>query len=172
MLRKIGKLQVDKASVIGHVGSGGVIFARSMVWERACLGACHLGTMQRLLEQVIRFVRERQSEGQSIGKKQAISHQIADMKTQLQAAKLMTYYAAWTLDNQRHVTLEASMSKLFVSETFKNMTLQLMQVFSAAAYREDNDLEIGRVLRDSLASTMYSGTSEIQRNIIAQWLKL
>lgn len=159
-------------AVIDHVGSGGVIFARSMEWERACLGACHLGTMQRLLEQVIRFARERQVEGQSIGKKQAISHQIADMQTQLQAAKLMTYHAAWKLDNHRHITLDAAMSKLFVSETFKNMTVQLMQIFSAVAFREDNDLEIGRALRDSLASTMYSGSSEVQRNIIAKWLKL
>lgn len=162
----------ETSTVIGQVGSGGPIFARSMEWERICLGACHLGTMQRLLEQVIAFARDRQSEGKPIGKMQAISHQIADMKTQLQAAKLLTYHAAWKLENKAGATLDAAMTKLFVSETFKNMTVQLMQIYSGAAFREDNDLEIGRALRDALASTIYSGTSEIQRNIIAKWLKL
>ncbi len=162
----------EATAIIGNVGSGGPIFARSMEWERICLGACHLGTMQRLLEQVIAFARDRQSEGKPIGKNQAISHCIADMKTQLQAAKLLTYHAAWKLENNVGVAIDAAITKVFVSETFKNMTIQLMQIFSGAAFREDNDLEIGRALRDALASTMYSGTSEVQRNIIAKWLKL
>lgn len=163
----INDLIVDKHLILGKEGIGGPIFSRSMEWERICLGACHVGTMQRMLEEAITFTRRRKSGGQAIAKFQAISHQIAEMKTQVQAAKLMIYHAAWKLENNANVSVDAAMSKLFVSETFKNIAMKLMQIYAGCGFRLDNGHEIERMLRDALAATLYSGTSEIQKNIIA-----
>ena len=79
---------VPEENVIGRPGGGGPVFAESMDWERALLGACHLGTMQRLLEGALRHARTRKQFGQLIGKYQAVSHKIADMKVRLEAAKM------------------------------------------------------------------------------------
>ncbi len=163
---------VETEQIVGKVGIGGPIFSRSMEWERIGLGACHLGTMQRLLEQVVSFCKARKSSGQAIAKYQAVSHQIADLKTQLEAARLMIYHSAWKLEQKQHVSTDASMAKLFVSETFKEMTIKLMQIYAGSGFRCDNDLDIERMLRDSLAATLYSGTSEVQRNLIAMGMNL
>ena len=74
---------VPDGNIVGNVGGGAPVFAESMDWERALLGACHLGSMQRLLEGSIRYSRSRKQGGQLIGKYQAVSHKIADMKVRL-----------------------------------------------------------------------------------------
>lgn len=159
-------LFLDKSAVLGKTGGGGMIFTRSMHWERILVSACHLGTMKRVLERTVQFVNKRHVGNQSIGSHQSISHQLADMKVQWEAARLLTYQAAWKLTNGISVNEDASVTKLFVSETFKNMMMQIMQIFAGKAYREHHEVE--RILRDALGSTIYSGTSAIQRNIIAR----
>jgi alkylation response protein AidB-like acyl-CoA dehydrogenase len=96
---KIGELILDdvwvpKESVLGGVGGGPIVFSESMDWERALLVATHLGTMQRLLDEAVEYARTRKAFGKSIGKFQAVSHRIADMKVRLDAAQLLTYRAA------------------------------------------------------------------------------
>jgi len=110
-------VHVPSDAVLGGLGGGSAIFAHSMDWERICLFASHIGTMERLFERSIEYARTRVQFGQPIGKFQAISHNIADMKVQLEAARLLTYKAAWNLDMTRTVSLDASMAKLFVSES-------------------------------------------------------
>jgi hypothetical protein len=161
---------VPETSVVGGVGGGATVFAHSMEWERILLVACHVGVMERLLEDAIRYARERKQYGQPIGKFQAVSHRIADMKVRLEAARLLAYKAAWRLDRARDLALDASITKLFVSEALLQTALEAVQIYGGHGYMTENDVE--RTLRDAVASTLYSGTSEIQRNIIARWLGL
>jgi alkylation response protein AidB-like acyl-CoA dehydrogenase len=161
---------VPASAALGVVGSGATIFAESMNWERALLGASHVGVMQRLLEQAIGHARARTQYGQPIGKFQAVSHKIADMKVGLEASRLLVYHGAMRLDHGRDVALDASIAKLFVSESLVRAAMDTLQIFGGYGFMADYEVE--RILRDSLGSTLYSGTSEIQRNIIAAWLGL
>jgi alkylation response protein AidB-like acyl-CoA dehydrogenase len=161
---------VPEAAVIGQVGAGSTLFSQSMEWERVCIAASHLGTMQRLLERSIRQARTRTAFSQPIGKFQAVSHKIVDMKVRLEASRLLTYRAATRLDRARDVAMDASMTKLFVSEALVQTALDTVQIFGGYGFMTEYDVE--RVLRDSVGGTLYSGTSEIQRNIIAGWLGL
>ena len=162
---------VPREALLGGVGGGSAVFSHSMEWERICLVACHIGTMQRLLEQSIQYARTRRAYGQPIGKFQAVSHRIADMKVRLEAARLLTYRAAWRLGSARKdIAIDASMAKLFASESLVQSALDTVQIFGGYGFMTDYSVE--RALRDAVGSTIYSGTSEIQRNIIARWLGL
>jgi alkylation response protein AidB-like acyl-CoA dehydrogenase len=161
---------VSADAVLGGVGGGSPIFVESMDWERALLFASHVGTMDRLLEQAIAYARTRTQFGQAIGKFQAVAHRIADMKVQVEAARLLAYRAAWRLGHSRKASLDAAMTKLFVSETLVNTALAAVQVHGG--YGFTTEYEVERALRDAVGSTLYSGTSEMQRNIIARWLGL
>ncbi len=161
---------VPADAMLGQLGSGANIFVHSMDWERVCLFASHLGTMERLLEKSIDYARTRKQFGQPIGKFQAISHRLADMKVQLEAARLLTFKAAWELERSRKVALDASIAKLFVSESLVKAALDTVQIFGGYGFMTEYEVE--RALRDAVGSTIYSGTSEMQRNIIARWLGL
>jgi alkylation response protein AidB-like acyl-CoA dehydrogenase len=163
-------LMLPPDRVLGGVGGGSVLFTQAMDWERICLFASHVGAMQRLLEQAVQYARTRTQFGQAIGKFQAVSHKLADMKVRLEAARLLMYQAASRLDRARTVSLEAAMTKLFVSESLVQAAMDTMQVFGGYGYMAEYEVERG--LRDALGSTIYSGTSEMQRNIIARWLGL
>ena len=156
--------------VLGQIGGGSGMFTHAMDWERICLFASHIGTMERLLERAREYARTRTQFGQPIGKFQAVAHKIADMKVLLEAARLMAYRAAWKLDRTRNVSLDAAMTKLFVSESLLRAALDTVQVFGGYGYTTEYEVE--RILRDAVGSTLYSGTSEMQRNIIARWLGL
>jgi alkylation response protein AidB-like acyl-CoA dehydrogenase len=163
-------LYAPAEAVLGGVGSGSALFSASMDWERICLFASHVGTMERLLETSIAYARTRSQFGQAIGKFQAIGHRIADMKVQLEAARLLTYRAAWRLGHARNASLDAAIAKLFVSESLVQAALATVQVHGGYGYMTEYEVE--RALRDAVGSTIYSGTSEMQRNIIARWLGL
>lgn len=161
---------VPESNVIGRVGGGAPVFAESMDWERALLGACHVGAMQRLLEGSLRHARTRKQFGQLIGKNQAISHKLADMKVRLEAARWLIYRAAASLGESREASLHAAIAKLFTSEAFVESARDGIQIMGGYGYMVESEVE--RVMRDALGSTIYSGTSEMQRNIIGRWLGL
>lgn len=163
-------MYVPAEAVLGGLGAGAQLFIHSMEWERTCLFASHVGTMERLLEKSIEYARTRKQSGQTISKFQAVSHKIVDMKVQLEAARLLTYKAAWNLERSKSVSLDASISKLFVSETLVRTALDTVQVFGGYGFLTEYEVE--RALRDAIGSKLYSGTSEIQKNIIAGWLGL
>lgn len=171
----IGELVFDDVwvpndAVLGTVGGGSTLFTQSMDWERTCLVACHVGAMERLLEEAVQYARTRKQFGQPIGKYQAIAHRIADMKVRLEASRLLTYRAASQLEQSRTVSLDAAISKLFVSESLLKSALDTVQVLGGYGIMVEYQVE--RALRDAVASTIYSGTSEMQRNIISRWLGL
>ncbi|HZD52475.1 MAG TPA: acyl-CoA dehydrogenase family protein [Woeseiaceae bacterium] len=171
----IGELILDDVfvpedAVIGKVGEGAAIFSESMDWERACLVAAHLGTMEWLLERAIEYSRTRKQSGQPISKFQAVSHRIVDIKVRLEAARYLTYKAADGLNRPRTASMDASIAKLYVSESLLTSAIDTLRVFGGYGLMEEYGIE--RVVRDSVAGTIYSGTSDIQRNIIARWLGL
>jgi alkylation response protein AidB-like acyl-CoA dehydrogenase len=141
-----------------------------MEWERACLAGAHLGAMQRLLESAVEYAKTRKSFGKPISQYQAISHRIADMKVRLEAAKLLTYRTASLLETSKAVGFDAAMTKLFVSESLVESALDTVRVLGGYGVMTEYHAE--RALRDSVAGTLYSGTNDIQRNIIARWLGL
>ena len=163
-------LHVSGDSVLGSVGAGSALFTSAMDWERICLFASHVGAMERLLEQSVAYARTRAQFGQAIGKFQAVAHRIVDMKVQLEAARLLTYRSAWRLGRVKSVSMDASMTKLFVSESLVNAALATVQIHGGYGYMTETEVE--RALRDAIGSTIYSGTSEMQRNIISRWLGL
>ena len=161
---------VPDEAVLGGVGGGAGVFTHSMDWERICLFAAHVGQMERLLERAIDYARTREAGGRKIGKYQAVSHKIADMKVRLEAARLLTYQAASKLEKTRGVSLDAAMTKLFVSEALVQTAADTLQIFGGYGYTVEYEVE--RALRDAYGAPIYSGTSEVQRNIIAAWLGL
>jgi hypothetical protein len=163
-------LDVLDDAVLGTVGGGSAVFATAMDWERSLLVASHVGVIERLMETSIAYARTRSQFGQPIGKFQAVAHKIADMKIQLEAARLLTYRTAWRLDHARNASLDASITKLFVSESLLKVALDTVQVHGGYGFMAEYDVE--RALRDAVGGTIYSGTSEMQRNIIARWLGL
>ncbi len=138
-------------------------------WAEARVSS-HVGTMQRLLELTVKHARTRKISGEAIGKHQGVSHHIADMKVRLEAARLLVYRAASRLDRARDISMDAAIAKLFVSEALVATARDAVQVFGDDGVIEGHAAE--RALRDAVSSTLYSGTSEIQRNIIARWLGL
>jgi alkylation response protein AidB-like acyl-CoA dehydrogenase len=162
--------RVGPEAVLGEPGSGSAVFTSAMEWERTLLVAPHVGAMRRLLEQAVKYARTRRQFGQAIGKFQAISHKIADMKVRLEAARLLVLQAASRLDQSRMASFDAAIAKVFASEALVKSALDTVQIFGGYGYATEYDVE--RTLRDAVGGTLYSGTSEIQRNIIARWLGL
>jgi alkylation response protein AidB-like acyl-CoA dehydrogenase len=161
---------VGEDQVLGTVGGGSAVFGTAMDWERTLLVASHVGAIERLLETSVTYSRTRSQFGQAIGKFQAVAHKIADMKVQLEAARLLTYRAAWRLDHTRNSSMDASIAKLFVSESLVKAAIDAVQIHGGYGFMVEYEVE--RALRDAIGGTIYSGTSEMQRNIIARWLGL
>lgn len=163
-------VRVTDDAVLGGVGGGAAVFGTAMDWERVLLVAGHVGAMERLLETSLRYARTRTQFGQTIGKFQAVAHKLADMKVRLEASRALVYQTAWRLGRQRSVSLDASIVKLFVSEALVQVALDAVQVHGGNGYMVE--FEVERAVRDAVGGTIYSGTSDMQRNIIARWLGL
>ena len=157
---------VPASSLVGHEGQGVMLFSEVVEWERILTSAYLLGQLERVLEGCICYAKEREAFGKPISDFQAISHKIATMKMNVELGKLALYNAA-TLKNQRKcAVLEASVAKFFVSESLKHACLDAVQIRGGYGYMSEYEAE--RDLRDSIASTIYSGTSEMQANTIAR----
>ncbi|HEX2265856.1 MAG TPA: acyl-CoA dehydrogenase family protein, partial [Solirubrobacterales bacterium] len=131
-----------------------------------------LGIAQRAFDDALAYAKERKQFGRPIGSFQALQHRLADMATDLEAARLMTRWVATLVDEDpdRMLPQQASMVKLFVTEVAKRTTLEGMQMMGGYGYSSEYDME--RLVRATMVSTIYGGTSEIQRNIIAKTLGL
>jgi alkylation response protein AidB-like acyl-CoA dehydrogenase len=157
--------EIPVENLLGKEYGGQAIFTTSMEWERTCILASHLGMMQRLLEQSVKYARERNQFGQPIGKFAAISNKIAEMEVRLETGRLVLYKAAWLKSQGKHPLRESSIAKLYVSEAAVQSCLDAIQIFGGYGYMTDYEIE--RELRDAISSKIYSGTSEIQKVIIA-----
>jgi clorobiocin biosynthesis protein CloN3 len=158
--------RVPARYVLGTPGQGGRVFQHSMDWERACLFAIYLGVMAEQLERCVAHARQRRQFGHPIADFQAISHRIATMSQRLESARLLLYRACWLLDRGRDHDAEVSMSKVAVSEAAVANAIDAVQVFGGAGYLRSTGIE--QHLRDAMPATIFSGTNEIHRGIIAR----
>jgi alkylation response protein AidB-like acyl-CoA dehydrogenase len=157
--------RVPASSIIGTVGSGAMVFHQTMEVERLLVSAPLVGATERILERCVGHARQRSPGSVAIGSHQAISHRIADMELALESARLLLYKAAWQRMRRGAATRESALAKLAVSESYVEACRSAMQIFGGYGYMVDYELE--REMRDALATTVYVGTSEIQRNLIA-----
>ena len=162
--------RVPAANLLGRPGSGMAVFDHSMDSERSFILASAVGTMQRELEQCIAHAKTRRQFGTHIGSFQAVAHRIVDMKVRLEAARMLVYRMAWLKSVGRPAKLESSIVKLYLAESWVQSSLDQIQIHGAYGYITESGLE--RDLRDAVASRIYSGTSEIQKNLIARHLGL
>jgi len=161
---------VPAANRVGPEGVGMAMFNSSMEWERSCILASAVGTMQRQLEACVDYARMRKQFGQPIGKFQGVANKVADMYLRLDAARLLIYQAAWLGQQGKPALAAAAAAKLFTSEAWVQSSLDAIQIHGAYGYMKESGIE--RDLRDAVASTIYSGTSEIQRVIVSRMLGL
>ncbi len=163
---------VPESAVLGEVDQAWTQLMSGLNVERLILAATMLGIAQRAFDDALAYVKERKQFGRPIGSFQALQHRLADMATELESARLMTRWVAALTDEDpdRMLPREASMVKLHVTEVTKRITLEGMQLMGGYGYSSEYDME--RLVRASLVSTIYGGTSEIQRGIIAKTLGL
>lgn len=162
--------EVPESAILGRVGQGSAIFNAEMEWERSCLFACHLGAMQRQLDECVEYVKDRKQFGKSLGSYQAISHKLADMRVRIELGELMLHKVAWMKSKGKRAPLEAAIAKLVVSEAYMASSIDALHM--RGGYGFMSEYEADRDLLDAVGGKIYSGTSEIQRNIIARFLGL
>ena len=162
--------RVSASALLGREGQGAIIFNESMEWERSLLPAAHLGTLERILETSVDYARKRSAFGQPIGKYQAVANKIVEMKVAYELGQLILYKAAALKGQGKRAAMEASIAKLFISEGLKQSCLDAVQVHGGYGFTKEYEIE--RDLRDSIAGTIYSGTSEMQQAIISRLLGL
>jgi alkylation response protein AidB-like acyl-CoA dehydrogenase len=159
---------VPEEAVVGKVDQAWMQLMAGLNVERLILAALMLGYGERALDDTLAYVKERKQFGQPIGSFQALKHRIADLATELECCRLLVYDVAAKVDADpdRMLPREASMAKLKVTETARRVALEGMQMMGGYGYATEYDME-GHVRR-TLVSTIYGGTSEIQREIIAK----
>jgi alkylation response protein AidB-like acyl-CoA dehydrogenase len=162
--------KVSKEHRLGAEGKGSTIFNYSMTWERGCILAHVVGSMQRLLETCIAYARERRQFGQPIGKFQLVASRIVDMKLRVETARHVLYHSAWLRSLGQSAFMEVAITKLYLSECWVRCCEDAIQIHGGYGYM--TGFEVERELRDAIGSKLYSGTSEVQRNIIAGMLGL
>jgi isovaleryl-CoA dehydrogenase len=163
---------VPEEAVLGRVDQAWMQLMAGLNVERLILAALMLGYGERALADTLAYVKERKQFGRPIGSFQALKHRIADLATELECCKLLVYDVARKVDADpgRMLPREASMAKLKVTETARRVALEGMQMMGGYGYATEYDME-GHVRR-TLVATIYGGTSEIQREIIAKTLGL
>jgi butyryl-CoA dehydrogenase len=157
-----------KDRLLGERGKGFRIALATLDGGRIGIAAQALGIARAAMEDAIAYAKERQQFGRSIASFQATQWKIADMSTRIQAGRLLTYRAAWIRDQGRGHTHEASMAKLFASETAMWAATHAVQIYGGYGYVQDYPVE--RHFRDAKITEIYEGTSEIQRLVIARQL--
>lgn len=162
--------QVGEEHLLGREGEGFRQFLAVLDGGRIGIAALSVGIAQACLEKSLAYASSRRQFGQPIGKFQAIQHKLADMAMEVEAARLLTYKAAWLKDSGRPFTKEASMAKLFASEAANRAATQAVQIHGGYGYMQDYPVE--RYFRDARLMEIGEGTSEIQRLVIARQLGL
>jgi alkylation response protein AidB-like acyl-CoA dehydrogenase len=155
--------EVPVENVLGKLGAGTAIFTASMEWERICILASNLGAMQRLLESCIRYAAERKKFGDVNRRVSSIATKVAEMEIRLETARLVLYKAAWLKSLGKHPLREAAICKAYVADACVQTCLDAVYIFGDRMM----DCQIERELRDALPGKIYSGTTEIQKMIIA-----
>lgn len=153
---------------LGKTGAGNIMIQQALELERAFIFAGFCGVMDWQLQTVIQFSRQRQVNDSHLGKNQAISHKIADMKLRLDTIRLWVNECARLKDHNKRITMTSAQTKLYAAEAFLQSSLDAVQILGSSGLIMDNP--ISELVNDAMASRLFSGSSEIQKNIIAALL--
>jgi alkylation response protein AidB-like acyl-CoA dehydrogenase len=168
----LSDVRVPEAALLGSPGGGWTQLMAGLNNERVILGATALGLAQRAFDDALAYAKERKQFGRPIGTFQAIQHKFAEMATDLAQCRLLVRWVARMTDEDpgRMLPQEASMAKLAATELAKRCALEGVQIMGGYGYATEYPME--RYLRSAVVTTIYGGTSEIQKNIIAKTLGL
>jgi alkylation response protein AidB-like acyl-CoA dehydrogenase len=162
--------RVAASARVGPEGSGAALFNESMIWERACLFAYYVGAMERTLDRCVEHARSRQQFGQRIGEFQSVANKIVDMKLRLETSRLLLYRAGELHRAGKRCDEAVALSKLWISEAAVQSGLDAIQIFGGSGVVTESGVD--SLMRDAIPARIFSGSSEIQRNIVAKMLGL
>ena len=165
-------VRVPESALLGTEGNGWIQLMAGLNYERTILAATSLGLAQRAFDDTLAYVKERKQFGRPVGSFQALQHRLAELATDITQARLLVRYVARLTDEDplRMLPAEASMAKLAATELAKRCALEAVQMAGGYGYATEYPME--RHLRAAVVTTIYGGTSEIQKNIIAKTLGL
>lgn len=161
-------VRVPEADRIGEDGEGFKVAMATLDAGRIGIAAQAVGIAQGAFEEALAYAGEREQFGKTLSKFQAIQFYLADMSTELDAARLLTWKAAWAKDSGKRYTLEAAQAKLFASEMAQRVTNKALQIHGGYGYTREYNVE--RYFRDARITEIYEGTSEIHKMVIADWV--
>ena len=156
---------VPKENLLGSKGKGFRIAMETLDSGRIAIAAQALGIAQGALDETVQYVKERKQFGQSIAAFQNTQFQLADIKTSVEASRLLVYNAAYNKDSGQLQSSDSAMAKLFAAETAMHVTTKCLQFFGGYGYMRDYPIE--RMMRDAKITEIYEGTSEVQRMVIS-----
>ena len=153
---------------LGEEGEGFKVAMTTLDGGRVGIAAQAVGIAQGAFEEALAYSQQRQQFGKPIAEFQAIQFYLADMATELDAARLLTWKAAWAKDTQKRYTLEAAQAKLFAAEAAQRVTNKALQIHGGYGYTREYNVE--RYFRDARITEIYEGTSEVHKMVIADWV--
>jgi butyryl-CoA dehydrogenase len=162
--------EVPAENRLGEEGQGLKIALSALDGGRIGIAALAVGLAQGALDAATKYAKQRRAFGKNIADFQAIQWMLADMQTEIEAARGLVYYAAWLKDSGGHLGAAASKAKLYASEMVNRVVAKAVQIHGSVGYSRETDVE--RMYRDARVVTIYEGTSEVQRMIIARDLGL
>jgi alkylation response protein AidB-like acyl-CoA dehydrogenase len=158
--------RIPRENLLGREGLGSVIAVNTLNYSRPGVGAQALGIAAGALDEALKYSRERVQFGQSISSFQAVQHMLADMATEVEAARALLYATARTVDaGEKKFAKESAMSKLYCSDVAMKVTVDAVQVMGGYGYMKEYPME--KRMRDAKITQIYEGTNQIQRNEIA-----
>lgn len=161
--------RVPKENILGRAGMGFIVAMRTLDNSRVGVGAQGVGVAQGALDEALKFARQRVQFGHPIVSFQAVQHMLADMATEVEAARALVYCAARFIDSgAKDVTKASAMAKLFATDIAMKVTTNAVQVMGGSGYMREYPVE--KMMRDAKILQIYEGTNQIQRNVIAQCL--
>jgi len=163
-------VKVPASAVLGQVDRGWDAVDAYLWYERLCLSAARTGAASAAFEYALEYAKNRVQFGQPIGKFQAISHKLADMKVMLDISRMLVYRYAWLMSQGKATRHDAAVVKLYTGESYKSVSDLGLQILGGYGYCMEYPMQ--RFFRDSRLAVIGAGTSEIQRNIIARGLGL
>ena len=165
---ELNNVFVPEENRLGPEGAGVSIFNHSMEWERSFIFTSHVGAMERQLDACIEFAKSRKQFGQPVGQFQSVSNRIADMQIRLETARLMLYRAAWLKGQDLASPMDSALTKIHLSESFLQSSLDATRIHGGRGYFSEYGIEAD--LRDATGGVIYSGTNDVQRQLIAKLL--
>lgn len=165
---RFDKVRVPKENLLGKEGDGFRIAMMTLDGGRNGIAAQAVGIAQGALDEALNYAKERVQFGKPIAKQQAIQIKLADMAVKIEAARLLTYQAAWLEDNGLSYGKQSAMAKLMAGDIAMEVTIEAVQVFGGYGYSREYPVE--RMMRDAKITQIYEGTNEIQRIVIANYL--